>query len=266
MSKTAFILRLLYRSYRNPRTNLCDLPDVKVREITGWDLHAVKMARELLLKKRLILPRGYHLYFIPKLSTGFGKTPKPQFRENPERVSGKPLNQFRENPERVSGKPLNSPHPTDTDIYRQQQGPAAVLNPTPQKAPPSLPELLELHLKITGAQPNEGLRRAVLNHLNECHISGWKLADLERIICDNRLNAVKKNIYDLVKPLSELDRAKKRSQEKTEHLRDLEKRGCTCGNCRLWKKAEARDCNNEIAFWWKICSHEGRFERLKNEP
>jgi len=257
LSNAAFILRLIYTTNRNPYTNLCELHDFEVCKITGWNHETVQFARELLLKKRYIIHKKRGLFFIPNMR----KIRTSQTAENPQKNSGKSAPHPAENPQKNSGKSAIPPHYSETDINNNKGDAAAVLNPAPQKAPPSLPELLELHLKITGAQPNEGLRRAILNHLNDCHVSGWRLADMERVIRGNQLFFIKKNIYELLKPLSELDRAKKATQDKLDHLKDIEKRGYTCGNCKLWDKDHTRGCNGDFAFWYQICKHENKFEK-----
>ena len=243
----------------------------EISKITGLSIRSLKYSRKKLLARKDISLAGYGRIKVSpfsryKLSPDSAKNAPIDIEQGAgfapikhDKVQDLHQDGANNAPDGAKNSTFSPPH-VDIDS-RQQQSPAAVLNPSPQKAPPSLPALVELHIKVSGAQPNEGLRRSVVNHLNDCHISGWRLADLEKVIESNRLNAVKKNIYDLVKPLSELDLAKKNTQDKVEHLKDLQRRGITCGNCALWDKDRARACAGDYAFWYQICKHEDKFER-----
>ncbi|MDD5692261.1 MAG: hypothetical protein PHP10_03685 [Candidatus Omnitrophica bacterium] len=64
MSRTTFILRQMYRSYRDPKTNLCTLSDWQIYYITGWHRRAIRKAREHLIKLGEIIPTGYHSFAV----------------------------------------------------------------------------------------------------------------------------------------------------------------------------------------------------------
>ncbi len=263
MSKTAFILRLLYRSYRNPRTNLCDLSDAKIREITGWRRETIQFAREELLKKRLLAPRGYHLFYVPKLSTSRRKIRQPHLTENPSRDDGKSVNHLTENPSRDDGKSVNFPHPSDTDI-QTTEAVVDVLNPPPPNKPLSLPELVELHFSISHAQPNEGLRRAVLNHLNNCFISGWKLTEIEAKVRNNSVN-YKKTIYQLIQPLTADEQRLRKNAVFMAKEKDLKDKGFVCENCEIFITG-TQECGMRNIYRYRTCGAVEKFKPIKKEP
>src|SRR3989338_7612203 len=64
LSRTTFIMRQMYRSYRNPETNLCSLSDWQIHHITGWHREAIKKARERLIALGEIIPTGYHSFAV----------------------------------------------------------------------------------------------------------------------------------------------------------------------------------------------------------
>lgn len=64
MSRTAFILRQMYRSYRNITTNVCELSDLKIHQITGWHRRAINKARQQLIALGEIIPIGYRTYAV----------------------------------------------------------------------------------------------------------------------------------------------------------------------------------------------------------
>ena len=133
LSKTAFILRQMYRLYRDPETNVCNLSDLQIRSITGWDLYAVKRAREQLIKLKEITPCGYHTFKVKPFQQyqSFSKTPKP----TPDTLSAKPLNQLQGNPETTFGKTPKQfrgnpeTHPISDRLTDIQTGNPPVNNP-----------------------------------------------------------------------------------------------------------------------------------------
>jgi len=93
LSKTAFILRQMYRLYRDPETNVCVLSDLQIRSITGWHLLTLKKAREQLIKLKEITPCGYRTFKVKPFQQleGFVENAKP----TQEPPSHKMRNQFR---------------------------------------------------------------------------------------------------------------------------------------------------------------------------
>ena len=124
MSRTAFIMRQMYRLYRNPETNSCVLSDLQIRNITGWDLHAIRKARQQLIFLQEITPTGYHSFTVKtfhQFEKTLGETPKPQnkqFMGNPETSLGETPKQFRDNPETSLGE---TPKPYNTDLKIQNK-------------------------------------------------------------------------------------------------------------------------------------------------
>lgn len=64
LSKTAFILRQMYRLYRDPETNICNLSDLQIHSITGFHRDSIKSAREQLTKLKEITPLAYHTFKV----------------------------------------------------------------------------------------------------------------------------------------------------------------------------------------------------------
>ena len=64
LSKMAFIMRQMYRSYRNPENNTCSLSDLQIRNITGWDREFIAKARRQLIRLGEIIPTGYHSFAV----------------------------------------------------------------------------------------------------------------------------------------------------------------------------------------------------------
>ena len=64
MSRTAFILRQMYRAYRNPETNICTLSDLQIHNITGWHRRAIRRARKQLIALGEIIPIGYYSFAV----------------------------------------------------------------------------------------------------------------------------------------------------------------------------------------------------------
>src|SRR3989338_7760017 len=64
MSKTAFILRQLYRVKRNPNTNICKLSEYEIQSLTGWDRKTIRTAKHKLISLGEILPQGSRIFLI----------------------------------------------------------------------------------------------------------------------------------------------------------------------------------------------------------
>ncbi len=263
MSNTAFLLRLLYRSQRNLGTGICDLTDSEVRNFTGWNREKIQAAREFLLKKGLIICKGYHLYYVSKLSTICRETRQTHLSGKPTKDVGKPDNHLSGKPTKDVGKPDNLPHPTDTDILQTTDNAVAVLNPPPQKAPLFLPDLVELHFSISGAQPNEGLRRAVLLHLNNCFNSGWKLTEIEAKVRNNSVN-YKKTIYQLIQPLTADEQRIRKNTAFMAREQDLKDNGFVCEKCQIFIDG-TQECGVRNIYRYRTCGNTEKFKPIKKE-
>jgi hypothetical protein len=79
MSSKAFILRQMYRLYRNTETNIVNLPDLTISQITGWDRKTIRLARSKLIELKEIIPQGYHTFKINPFHRlkSCGETPQP---------------------------------------------------------------------------------------------------------------------------------------------------------------------------------------------
>lgn len=112
LSRTAFIMLQMYRSFRDIKTSICKLSDLDIRSITGWDQYAIKKARIQLISLGEISPIGYRLFKVKefrKFDESIGETPKPSkdgFRGNPETGLGKTPNKLGGNPETGLGENL----------------------------------------------------------------------------------------------------------------------------------------------------------------
>jgi hypothetical protein len=62
MNRTAYILRQIYRLYRDPKTNLVNLSDYTIKAITGWHRESIIKARHQLIALKEIIPQGYHAF------------------------------------------------------------------------------------------------------------------------------------------------------------------------------------------------------------
>lgn len=77
LSKTAFILRQLYRLYRDPATNIVNLPDTTIRKFTGFGRNTIAKAKKELIAHGFLTPIGYHALTVKefhKFYTGCSKT------------------------------------------------------------------------------------------------------------------------------------------------------------------------------------------------
>jgi hypothetical protein len=133
LSKTAFILRQMYRLYRDFETNVCNLSDLQIRNITGWDRDCIKSAREQLIKLKEITPCGYHTFKVRPFQQHqtCGKIPQPTQKP----VAGKTGNQLPENPATTCGKTPQllrenpATHPISDRLTDIQTGKPSVNNP-----------------------------------------------------------------------------------------------------------------------------------------
>lgn len=126
LSRTAFIMRQMYRSYRDPKTNLCKLSDPQIRSITGWDRESIQKAREQLIALGEIIPTGYRSYAVKAFhqiqeSCRESRQPdqEPSVGKADNHLSEKPTSLVGKADNHLSGKPttLISPIYTDTDRH-----------------------------------------------------------------------------------------------------------------------------------------------------
>lgn len=121
MSRTAFIIRQIYRNYRNISTNVCELSDLQIRAITGWHLRAIKRAREQLIRLREITPHGYKTHLVSpfhQYEESLAQKAKPQENEfslKGESTLAQKANEFSLKGDTLSPKRRNFPVSTDTD-------------------------------------------------------------------------------------------------------------------------------------------------------
>ena len=87
LSRTAFILRQMYRSYRDIKTNLCILSDLQIHNITGWHRESIQKARKQLINLGEIIPTGYHSFAVKSFHQY-----KESCTENGQPVERKPYN------------------------------------------------------------------------------------------------------------------------------------------------------------------------------
>ncbi len=131
MSKTAFIIRQMYRSYRNPENNTCNLSDLQIRNITGWHLRTIQKARQQLIRLGEIIPTGYHSFAVKAFHqyqeslAQSAKLPQNDFSIKGETSLAQKANDFSIKGETVSHKRRNFPVSTDTDTDKTDSNSAS---------------------------------------------------------------------------------------------------------------------------------------------
>ncbi len=122
MSSKAFILRQMYRSYRNPETNICTLSEYQIQAITGWNRQTIRRAKHQLFSLGEIVPRGSFSFLVkPFHQFKDQKTGQelsclentPQDKNCP--TIGQKLSYQQDNNCPKVGQKLSPPNNTDTD-------------------------------------------------------------------------------------------------------------------------------------------------------
>lgn len=125
LSKSAFILRQLFRVKRDRNSNEVNLSDLEIHEITGFGRNTIARAKAELIKSDDLVQKGYHVYLVPsfkKFSTGCAKTEQPpekQLRQNGASGCAKTEHRLRQNGASVAPKRSNPYIRPDLDIKDQ---------------------------------------------------------------------------------------------------------------------------------------------------
>lgn len=167
LSKTAFILRQIYRLYRNSQTNQCNLSDYKIREITSWSRNTIQKAKYELIKKNHIIPNGFHLFTIPlfhKLTNSSETELSQQLRNRAINSSETELSTAQKLSHNSSKTELSLY--TDTDITEVAEQKNTHLSP-------ALKQTLQALLESQGHNKNNGLMSFYSKVTLERLGSGW---------------------------------------------------------------------------------------------
>ena len=115
LSKTAFILRYIYRLFRNSKDNICNISDLRIRELTGFDREAIRKARQKLIALNELTPLSYHSYKVKVFNqfrvdgntANWRKNPQPHLTDKPPIGGGNTANHLTDKPPIGGGNTAN---------------------------------------------------------------------------------------------------------------------------------------------------------------
>ena len=204
MPRTAFILRMIYRAYRDPQTSICALSDCEIERLTGWSRRPIKNARRYLLAHSHIKSAGYHTYILNdfkrfKLSTSSAQSAQPQ--ENSSAQSAQPVEHKSLNSSAQSAQQMSTKYPVHNN-KRDKELLESNNNPFPIELKDDLKllfthqgqqgdPLLVFFYTVAQERLNKGYKPGLLRIAIKRAISANSKANIQDILSYENLHAIK---------------------------------------------------------------------------